>query len=106
MPIVGNMEFLPSVWDRGFRRWADKGLNTINSLFSGTEFKSFTQLQEQCQLPSNDLYRYFQIRYYTKNHKERELLSKNPNNIEDYFITLVEKHLPIKNMFHIYIKDF
>lgn len=103
MPIMGNMEFPPSVWDSGFRRWADKGLSTINSLFNGIEFKSFTQLQEQCQLPSNDLYRYFQIRHYITNHKERELLSKNPNNIEDYFITLAEKHLPIKkHVSHIY----
>ena len=61
MPIVGNMEFPPSVWDTGFRRWAD------NSLFNGTGFKSFTQLQEQCQLPSNDLCRYFQIRHITNN---------------------------------------
>lgn len=48
MSIVGNMEFPPSVWDSEFRRWADKGLCTISSLFSGTDFKSFTQLEEQC----------------------------------------------------------
>lgn len=72
MLIVGNIEFPPSVWDSGFRRWGEKGLHTINHLFKGTELKSFSQLQEQFNLPSNDLYRYFQIRHYIISHKERD----------------------------------
>ncbi len=79
MLIVENVEFPPSLWDSGFRRWADKGLRTINQLFKGTEFKSFSQLQEQFDLPSKDLYRYLQIRHYVTNHKEKEMVSKNPN---------------------------
>ena len=96
MLIVGNIEFPPSVWDSGFRRWANKGLCTINQLFKETEFKSFPQLQEQFGLPSNDLYRYLQIRHYITSHKERELLTKNPNEIEEYFISVLERHFPTK----------
>ena len=96
MLIVGNIEFPPSRWDMGFRRWADKGLCTINQLFTGTEFKSFSQLQDQFNLPSNDLYRYFQIRHYITSHKERDLISKNPNEIEEYFISVIEKNFPTK----------
>lgn len=39
MLIVGNIDFPPSLWDPGFRRWADKGLRTINQFFIGAEFK-------------------------------------------------------------------
>lgn len=35
MPIVGNIDFLPSVWDSGFKIWADKGLRIRNQLFTG-----------------------------------------------------------------------
>lgn len=64
MPIVGNIEFLPSVWDGGFRIWADKGLIAINQLFVGKEIKSFSQLQEQFNISPKDMYRFFQIRHY------------------------------------------
>ncbi|KAF3846979.1 hypothetical protein F7725_004057, partial [Dissostichus mawsoni] len=37
MPILGNIEFPPSVRDGGFKRWADKGLITINQMFDGTD---------------------------------------------------------------------
>ena len=106
MLIVGNIEFPPSRWDMGFRRWADKGLCTINQLFTGTEFKSFSQLQDQFNLPSNDLYRYFQIRHYITSHKERDLISKNPNEIEEYFISVIEKNFPTKNTYLIYTKGW
>merc|ERR1712002_683721 len=68
MLIVGNTEFSPSMWDSGFKKWADKGLCTINQLFKGTDLKSFSQLHEQFHLPSQDFYRYLQIRHYILNH--------------------------------------
>ncbi len=55
MPILGNLEFPPSVWDSGFQRWADRGLIIINQLFDGTYIKSFSQLQEQFRLSPKDL---------------------------------------------------
>lgn len=94
--MVGNIELPPSVWDSGFRGWANKGLSTINLLFNGTELKSFSQLQEQFALPSKDLHRYLQIRHYLTSHKEREIVIKNPNNIEEYFISIIEKYMPTK----------
>lgn len=41
MPVVGSTEFLPSIWHRGVRRWADEHLYTFTQLFNGTDFKSF-----------------------------------------------------------------
>ncbi len=69
MPIVGNIDFLPSVWDSGFKIWADKGLRIINQLFTGKEIKPFSQLQKQFSIPSNDMYRYLQIRHYKSQRK-------------------------------------
>lgn len=76
--------------------WAGKGLRTINQLYKGTELKSFFQLQEQFDLPSKDLYRYLQIRHYVTNHKEKEMVSNKPNEIEDCFINVLEKQFPTK----------
>ena len=103
MPIVGNIEFPPSIWDSGFRRWADRGLKTINQLFDKTELKSFSQLQEQYLLPSKDLYKYLQMRHYITNHKDLQSVRRNPNVMEDYFISITEKCFPTKkHISHIY----
>lgn len=103
MPIVGNIDFPPSVSDHGFRRWAAKGLTIFNQLFEETHLKSFTQLREQFDLPSNDFYRYLQIRHYITNHKDKERIGKTPNSIEQYFIEILEKRLPSrKHVSHLY----
>ncbi len=103
MPIVGNVDFLPSMCDHGFRRWAVKGLFIFNQLFEETQLKSFSQLQEQFDLPSSDFYRYLQIRHYITNHKEKERIGKIPNGIEQYFISISEKRLPVgKHVSHLY----
>ena len=96
MPIVGNIDFSPSISDNGFKRWASKGLITINQLFNNTVFKSFAQLQTQFRLPSSNLFRYLQIRHYVTEHRERELVSEIPNNIEDYFIGIAENNFPTR----------
>lgn len=96
MPIVGNIDFPPSTWDHGFRGWATKGLITLNQLFGETGFKSFSQIKEQFDLSINDMYRYFQIRHYIMSHKEKERIGKDPNAVEDYFITIIEKKFPTK----------
>lgn len=64
-------------------------------LFKETHLKSFTQPQEQFNLPSNDFYRYLQISHYITNRKEKEQIGKTPNSIEQNFITILEKHLPL-----------
>lgn len=103
MPIVGNPDFPPSMCDYGFRRWAAKGLIIFNQLFVETHLKSFSQLQEQFDLSSSNFYRYLQIRHYITNHKEKERIVKIPNSIEQYFITILERRLPInKHISHLY----
>ncbi len=103
MPIVGNIDFPPLVSDHGFRKWAAKGLIIFNQLFEETHLKSFTQLQEQFDLPSNDFYRYLQIRHYIINHKDKEQIGKFPNSIEQYFIEILEKRLPLcKHVSYLY----
>lgn len=103
MPIVGNLEFPPSISDQGFKRWATNGLIILNQLFEGAHLKSFSQLQQQFNLSSTDFYRYLQIRSYINNHKEKERIKKIPNNIEQYLITISEKHFPVcKHVSYLY----
>ena len=69
-PIAGNIEFLPSVFDRAYKRWAESGLITINQLLDRQVFKAFSQLRDKFDLPSSDLYRYLQIRHYVTKHSD------------------------------------
>jgi len=103
MPIIGNPDFPPSVGDYGFKGWATKGLKILNQLFEETHLKSFSQLQEKFDLPSNDFYRYLQIRHYIISHKENERLWTTPNAIEQYFIAISEKGFPVsRHVSHLY----
>lgn len=47
-------------------------------------------------LPSNDLYRYLQIRHYVIKNRELEHSSRKPTNIEFHFIHLFEQLASIK----------
>lgn len=96
MSIAGNIEFQPSVWDGGFERWENSDLCTINQLFDGNHLKSSAQLQDQFLLPSKDHYQYLQIRHYLQSHAEWDKIKTNPSGVEEYFITMQEKHLPKK----------
>ena len=90
MPIVGNVEFLPSIWDNAYKRWAENGLYTINQLFDGNVFKSFSQLQDKFALPSSDLFRYLQIRHYITNNTDWNIIKREPTSIESHFIYMSE----------------
>ena len=96
MTIADNIEFIPSIWDRAYKRWAERGLITINQLFDGVVFKSFSQLQEKHDLPSTDLYRYLQIRNYIIRNKDWEAIRKNPNKTVQHFIDISERPTPSK----------
>ena len=96
MPIIGNIEFIPSIWDGAYKRWAEKGLKTINQLFEGNIFRSFQQLKQKFDLPTTDLYRYLQIRNYITKHKDWEDIKKAPNNIDSHFIDVSERPTPAK----------
>lgn len=72
--IHRNIEFLPSLCDRAFDRWAECGLITISQLFEGNILKTFSQLKNTCTLPSSDLYRFLQIRHYVSQHTDWEYI--------------------------------
>lgn len=64
-------------------------------ILSEPDLKSFCQLQHQFALLTSDFFfRYFQIRHYIISHNE--MVSGNPNEIENYFDNVVEKHFPDK----------
>ena len=90
MPIVGNVEFLSSMSDRTYKRWAETGLTITNQLLDGHVYQSFSQLRDKFDLPSSDLYRNFQIRHYVTKSTDWEHLRKEPTNIESHFIHLFE----------------
>lgn len=35
IPIKGNPDFLPSIWDSVFSRWEENGLKIVNQFFDG-----------------------------------------------------------------------
>lgn len=82
LPILGNLDLLPSLTDLTYRRWAEKGLVIVNQLFENITLRSFSQLQEKIGLPANDLYRYLQIRHYLTKHTDWENLKRDPIEIE------------------------
>ncbi|KAF3837662.1 hypothetical protein F7725_009430 [Dissostichus mawsoni] len=57
MQIDGNLEFLPSIADSTFKKWADRGLKIIDQLFYDNILQPFSYLQETFQLPSCDMFR-------------------------------------------------
>lgn len=91
MPILGNFDFLPSLTDMAFRRWAEKGLVTIDQLFENNTLRSFSQLQEKFDLPMNDLFRFMQIRSYLTRHSDWDYIKRDPMEVESYFI-MVSQH--------------
>lgn len=97
LPIANNPDFKPSLLDASFKRWGELGLLTVNQLLEGDYFKSFAQLQKKFNLPSTDLFRYFQIRHYVTAHKEWEILKRSPSGVEQYFIHLIEKKIIVKH---------
>lgn len=97
MPIVGNVEFLPSLADLVFGRWAEKGLRIINQLLDGQVFKTFSQIKDKFDLPPSDFYGYLQIRHYITKHADWDLLKREPSSIETHFIYIMEHLITFKH---------
>ena len=89
--ISSIYDFLPAKLDTGFVKWAEKGLVTVDQLFEGTTFRAFSQLQTKFGIAQNDMFRYFQIRHYLLKHKEWDKIRDLPNNLELFWIEVVEK---------------
>lgn len=81
--IAKNPDFVPSVMDSGFVKWADKGLIYIEQILQGQTMKSFTQLQREFNLPSHDFYKFLQLRDYLQKHQEWENIRKTPSKLEE-----------------------
>lgn len=86
LPILGNLDFLPSLTHLTYRKWVEKSLVIVNQLFENNTLRSFSQLQEKFGLPPNDFYRYLQLRHYLTGHTDWEGLKKDPTDVERYFI--------------------
>lgn len=65
-PIVNNHLFRPSLLDRGFQTWHDKGIHSISDLYIDNSFASFEQLSTKYKLPNSHFFRYLQIRDFVK----------------------------------------
>lgn len=52
--------------DAVFKHWSDKGLTTIRDLYIDNHVASFAQLQAKFKLPTNQFFRYLQIRNFVK----------------------------------------
>lgn len=92
MSISGNIEFLPSLVDRSFDRWAENKLITVNQLFERDVIKTFAQLRSKYNPLSSDHYRYLQVRNYIMKHMDWDQIRREPTNIEKHFINLVENN--------------
>lgn len=66
IPLAKNCNFMPSVTDLVFKLWHDKGIKTVNDLYSNNTFSSFADLSSKFQLPNSHLFRFFQARDYVK----------------------------------------
>lgn len=67
-PICNNHAFAPGKTDAVFATWLEKGISDLNSLYIDGIFASFAQLQSLYNIPASNLFRYFQIREFTKKH--------------------------------------
>ena len=62
-PIHQNHLFKPLCTDLTFQAWFDKGIRTVDDLYSKGTFSSFSDLSRRFNLPASHLFRYFQIRH-------------------------------------------
>lgn len=54
--------FLPSIYNKQFLVWTDKGLTTYSSLLNQDQMFSFQELKDRFGLENQDHFRYLQIR--------------------------------------------
>ncbi|KAJ0059923.1 hypothetical protein NL108_015598 [Boleophthalmus pectinirostris] len=88
--IIEIADFLPARLDGCFTRWANNGLTIINQLIKNTVIKSFSQIQQEFNIPSSDLFRFFQIRHYIEKHKEYDNIRQQQTTFEQYWIDVAE----------------
>ena len=71
-PIVKNHMFPPSVTDKVFNIWFNKGICTLYDLYVENTFASFEQLSRKFIIHKSHFYRYMQLRdFVVTNSKSR-----------------------------------
>ncbi len=55
-PICYNHAFKPSLTDKVFKEWQDKGIFIVKDLYINKSFASFSQLSERFNLPPSHLF--------------------------------------------------
>lgn len=65
-PIANNHLFRPSLLERDFQTWHDKGIHSISDLYIDNTFASFEQLSTKYELPNSHFFCYLQIRDFVR----------------------------------------
>lgn len=60
-PITASPSFPPSLIDRAFEVWSNKGIKTFKDLYIDNTFASFEQLSKKLSLSNQHFFRYLQI---------------------------------------------
>lgn len=68
IPICKNHLFLPATIDKTFMLWRNLGLVSFSDLYLDKTFGSFADLVIKFGLSKQSLFRYFQLRHFTKAH--------------------------------------
>ena len=66
LPIINNHLFQPSIVDKGFQIWHDKGIRSMWDLYIDNTFASFEQLSQKFGLTGIHFFRYLQIRDFVR----------------------------------------
>ena len=86
-PIYQNHLFPPSCSDSAFRIWSEKGLRSINDLYTRQTFSSFADLAEKFNLPNTHLFRFFQVRNFVRN-KYPQFPNRPPTTLIDSLLLI------------------
>ena len=63
--IIKKHQFMPSVIDRAFHEWANRGIATIENLSIDNTFASFDQLKLKFNILNSNFFRFLQLRSFT-----------------------------------------
>ena len=69
-----------------FKSWQTVGLKRVYDLYSDGNFKTFESLRDQYKLPTNDFYKYLQVRHYVSKKANTLNLSRGTHMLERFFL--------------------
>ena len=113
MPLWNNPCVPTVIRDGIISNWRTKGINEIRDLYNLNVFANFNFLREKYNLPSSDLFKYFQIRNWVKNNSNNYpyinetpmeklfINSKSPKGLISKMYTLLNNQLKDDKMLHL-----